>query len=545
MHVVDILEDVPASDVNLLASLVSGFSRNDFLALISIAEKTNNAKLAMLLNVGKQLSSSTFASATRMVDDFNGAYASKAIDIMGNLNSADITSLTSMQNRLTGEDAKKGIDVLHELRNGSSQSDLLKEAGYLSRENLSKGIQVMDDVKIETVAQMVTISKGLNNSRSKNQLADQLYRIRNPYDDSVRGTVYTVRTPTAVAGVRGKARFEATNTSEADSTAYSVAYPYKPPKLSSEPKKQTVQRIEKLVQKIVDINDNQLNEKLLERSDDLDNRGLVRGADVYIDLELGNDQKRAHRLVDTYGRTDVQYRTSAIDTLHDLDKKHVNAAVDIVSVSDDKLLKDSITFSERLKVRLGDKEGLDATARAINVASRVETNTERQRGLDALSMERDVRVRRILKQVDGNMEPPALDAPAISDKILFDHARINRITDLYLDLRDKVPQDSPSQRTPAIELADVLSSSEGLTLGAKDRAGTSRYITQERKLFRIAQYLDEPQVTLDFRVTNITDRPIQVTHANEDNFIVKNPDAVKDVKSGVLLIKPESSNAGL
>jgi hypothetical protein len=539
LHVVDVLSEIPSSDLNLLATLISSFSKSDFLALVSIAEKTNNTKLAELLQVGKRINSSNFASATQMLDSFSGQYVNKAIDIMGNLSNADINSLTNMETRLNNADAKKGIDVLYSLRNASTQSDLLKEAGYLSRENLGRGIQVLDDVKVATVEQVVSVSKGLSNSKSKNQLADQLYRIRNPYDYSVRGTVYSVRSPTAVAGVRGKPREAGEVVAE---TTYGVAYPYKPPQLVKEPDKKLINRVENLVQKIVDINDNQLNEKLLEHSDDLDTRGLVRGADVYIDLELGNDQKRAHRLVETYGRTDVQYRTSAIDTLHDIDNKHVNAAVDIVATSDDKLLKESIEYSERLKARLGNKEGLAATSRAINIASRVETNEERQRGLDALELERDVRVRRILKQVDGNMEPLVIDAPAISDNILFNHKRIMRITDLYHELRDKYPQASPSQRTPAIELADVLAGADGLTLGAKDGAGTSRFITQERKLYRIAQYLDETKEVLDFRVFYITSRPITVLHNQEDNFVVKRPEAIKDKKSGVTLIKPESTS---
>ena len=251
---------------------------------------------------------------------------------------------------------------------------------------------------------------------------------------------------------------------------------------------------------MLDIGDSNLNVDLLEYSDELDDRGLVRGADVYIDLDTGTNNDRARRLVETYGRVDVNYRTSAIDTLHDIDVPHVSAAVDIAHVADDQLAEDSIRFAERLKYRLGEKGGLDATQRAINIATRVDNNESCRKGLEALNMERDVRIRRILKQVDGVEEPLYKDydtslseSANFSGDPPFNGSRIERMTDTYLELQRETPASSPVQRTPAFELADALSGSEGVTLGATDRGGLSRFVTQHRKLFRIAEYLDESQ----------------------------------------------------
>jgi hypothetical protein len=266
---------------------------------------------------------------------------------------------------------------------------------------------------------------------------------------------------------------------------------------------------------------------------------LVRGADVYIDLDLGADRQRAHRLVDTYKRSDKNMRTSAIDTLHDIDQLHVNAAIDMAHQADIDLMRESIIYTERLKYRLGEQEGLKASERVINVASRVNTNQERRRGLAALQKERDVRVRRILKQVDGNTEPAYLDAPTGSTaNILFNGRRINTIVELYHELDEASPKESPSQRTPAVKLADTLSGGYGLVLGATDGQGISRYVTQERKLFRIRQYLDETKEQLDRRVELVTRRPIQVPHAGsvtvngfrqtvrETEFVIQDPEVI-------------------
>jgi hypothetical protein len=546
-----VLNTVSPSDLNTLIKLTGQFKQSEFDSMLSIIGKTSTYEFKSLLFVGKSLNSNVFASATTMTDSFSGAYVTKAIDIMSNLAPIAISDLVLMEGKLSSQTAEKGLDVLTNLRNASIQADLLQEANTLETSNLEKSVEVMDQVKTVTVESMIEISKGLTQSNHKNKLASQLFRIiQAKPDNDIRGTSYDVRAPVAVAGARGKARQTATSTT----TTYSPHYPYQPPSLTSESKKQKITRVEKLVQKVVDIADTKLTEDLLDASDPLDDRGLVRGADVYIDLDLGSDRQRAHRLVDTYKRSDKHMRTSAIDTLHDIDTLHVNAAIDMAHQADLELMKESIIYTERLKYRLGEDEGLRATERVINVASRVDTNQDRRRGLLALSKEREVRVRRILKQVDGNTEPAYLDAPTGSTaRILFTGTRINTITELYHELDTQYPKESPSQRTPAVKLADTLSGSNGLVLGAKDGQGISRFVSQDRKIYRIRQYLDESKESLDLRVRLVTQRPMQVPHSGsvivngfrqtvlESDFVIQDPNDI-NTNSGD---SAQGTNSGL
>lgn len=554
MSTVNVLSSIPSKNLNSMIDLTSKFNRAEFESMVSLVTKTSQSDLAKLLSIGVRVNDAVFANMTIMTDKFDGGYVAKVISVASNLDASSVANMINMDKRLDLNMSKKGIDVLFQLKNKTVQADMLSEAKVLNRDNLSKSVEVMDEVKIDTVEKMVSLSKGLNKADTKNKMASQLFRVMKPSDKYVRGTVYDIREPTAVAGVRGKTGLRQAATTDVTITA--AEFPYTPPQLKAESKKVKVQRVESLVDKMTLIDDNLLNEDLIQKSDELDDRGLVRGADVYINLDLGPDGKRAHRLVNTYKRADVNLRTSAIDTLRDIDASHVNAAVDIVHQADKNLMRDSIVFAERLKYRLGDEEGLRATERVINVASRVDKNKERRRGLDALNRERDVRLRRILKQVDGATEPAFLDSPQNAEApILFNGRRINVITELYHDWDAKYPKETPTQRTPAVKMADTLSGSHGLVLGAKNGQGISRYVTQDRKLFRIAQYLDEDPVVLDNRVRLVTERPMQVPHAGtvnvdgfttrvtETNFVIRTPEDVLAKKN--LNTEAASQNSGL
>ena len=75
---------------------------------------------------------------------------------------------------------------------------------------------------------------------------------------------------------------------------------------------------------------------------------------------------------------------------------------------------------------------------------------------------------------------------------------------------------SPTHRTRAAELADALSSSEGLILDSSDTRGLSREVSQETKLRRIDEYLTFDYDKLwDERVLTITEGPILVIHREE------------------------------
>jgi hypothetical protein len=564
LDTVETLSSISAADLNTLISTTTRFDNSAFKALLSVIDKVSAAQLKKLLNIGKKLPAAEYAAATKVADSYNGVYTGRVIDVMANIDIGAVKDLVDMAQRIKSNQsiARKGVDVLTELKNATTQMDLLTEAKFLNTSNLTKGVEVMDEVKSDATKKMIDISKSLSKGETKNKLADQLYSILNPVDDGVRGTSYNIRNPVAVAGVRGKARQNATTEATLNVHSGSGIFPYSPPALQQEAKKTRINRVINLVDKVTEVNDSILTTDLLNTSDELDNRGLVRGADVFIGLDIDSDKQRARRLVNIYQKTEVNMRTSAIDTLHDISTSHVTAAVDIAHEADQNLMESSIVFAERLKYRLGEEDGLSSTERVINVASRVKTNRERRRGLAALSSERDVRIRRILKQVDGNNEPAFLDAPQGSTETpLYNRERINTITDLYLKLDAENPKESPTHRTPAVKLADTLSGSHGLVLGAKDGEGISRYVTQDRKNYRIRQYLDEANSTdpydrarFDARVERITGRPIQVPHSGsvnssgvqlivrESNFDIRLPEAIK-VNSGDA--NSNGQNAGL
>jgi hypothetical protein len=498
-----VLEGVGTSNLNTLVDLTRGFSRNEFGTVVDVLGSTSEG--GTFIGIGKKIGSNRFAQAAEVAVQFQGQYLNNLIGIMDKVNNVAVGDLITVFNKMNLTTSKESIDVLDRLGNSTTQGDLLREATYLSRENLQKGVEVMDNVKTTSVRQLIEISKGQAKSDVKNKMASQLHRLHGVGDGFIAGVrsqeeAATIRSPVTVAGVRGKvisnyAYPSYSNTSE----TYSLAK----------------NRVENFIYKMTIVGSDSVNEDLILQSDDLSDRSLARGAEVFINLDTGYGKKRARRLVDTYKRVDLAHRETAIDTMHDLDTyEHVNAALDSATEMDNDLLKDSVAYTERLRHRLGQREGVAATKRLINIASKVNTNDERRSGLEALKQEREVRVRRILKQVDGNDD-------------IFDEQKIVRISNIYHDLKEQFPQDTPNQRTPAIKLADALASSDGLTLGAKSRQGTSRYVTQDRKLFRINQYLQETDAELNQRIEAVTSRPVQVSHRREDNFIINSPELIR------------------
>ena len=506
-----VLQSIGTTDLNTFVNLSRGFSRTEFGSVIDVLSATPNDSI--FIGVGKKVGANRFAQAAGIASQFQGQYLNNLIGIMDKVSGVAVGDLITVFNKMNSTSSKESIDVLNRLGNSSTQGDLLREATYLSRDNLKKGVEVMDNVKTDSVRQLVTISKGLTKADVKNKLASQLHRLHGVGDGFVAGIrsseeSASIRSPVSVAGVRGKATVRRGK----------IISNYSFPSYSKGPEQYNMarNRVENLIYKMTIVDSDAINEDLIVQSDDLSDRSLARGAEVFIHLDTGPGKRRARRLVDTYKRIDTDYRETAIDTMHDLDTyEHVNAALDSGTDMDTDLLKDSIAYTEHLRHRLGQREGVAATKRLINVASKVNTNDERRSGLEALKQEREVRVRRILKQVDGN------------DKI-FDEKKIVRISNLYHDLKEEFPQETPTQRTPAIKLADALASSDGLTLGAKSRQGVSRYVTQERKLFRINQYLQEDDESLGRRVEAVTSRPVQVSHRREDNYIIDAPEIIRN-----------------
>lgn len=500
------LENVSTADLNTLVGMLNGFNDSQFGSLVEVLDSTDNA--GTFIGVGAKVGSQVFADATEVAAVFDGENLSNLIEIMDGIKTDAVEDLVTVFNKMDESTAEKSISVLDKLNTDSIQEDLLEEATFLKGETLRKGVEVMDDIDTGSVVQMVQLSKGLNEADVKNELADQMHLLHGLGDGVIAGIrseeeFFSIREPTAVAGVRGK-----------------VIDEYVVPSYSrgSEDYAMSRNRVMRLLFKMTIIDDFSIVRDLLKESAQLSKRSLARGAEVFINLDTGPGKTRARRLVDTYKRLDLNYKETAIDTMHDLDTyEHVNAALDSGHLMDDELLKDSIWYTENLRYRLGQEEGVAATKRLINVASLVNTNEDRRKGLDALQQESEVRVRRMLKQVDGH-------------KDIFDGPRVVRMTNVYHELKDEflnAPAGEEAQDR-AVKLADALSGSEGVTLGSKGRSGASRYVTQETKLMRIGEYLSGTDAKLDNAVNFVTERAVQVTHTREDDFPINTPELVRD-----------------
>jgi hypothetical protein len=386
---------------------------------------------------------------------------------------------------LKADNAKEAVRILSKLGAPTIQKEMIEEADQLDRDNANKAIEVYKEIKIKSVEESIKVSQTIN-IKSKNRMASQLYRLKE----------YKVKTPTAVAGVRGKPK-QVGRIRGVTRTQY-----------------KRIDRIEKVINKVFSLKQKDVTEAMLETSEDLEDNHLRKAGDILLDLDIETDQQRALRLMTSYRRLNRDRREDAIEVLDDMDVSHVSAAVDIAHKANSKLLNDSVDYTTNLRKRLGETEGMLATMRVVNIASRVKTNKERQLGLDQLWKEREARVRRILIQTDGHND-------------IFDRQVITSMSQLYKDLDEKFPKKSIQHRTPAVKLADTLSGSEGITLGTlASGGGKSRRITQEKKLERIAQYLSndpDEQSKLDRRVEFLTKRPMSVPHESfDDEKIVEN-----------------------
>ena len=142
--------------------------------------------------------------------------------------------------------------------------------------------------------------------------------------------------------------------------------------------------------------------------------------------------------------------------------------------------------------------------------------------MNALKNERESRVNKILKQTTKEGDPYGYTT-------FEDGTQIIRITGLYEKLNEEDPKLNRFHRTRATELADILSSSEGITVGPSGDTGVSSNISQETKLRRIDEYLQLDYEELwENKVIAITDRAVLVTHRTENEFLVPDPEQVRE-----------------
>lgn len=510
MDIVNNVGDLDSKTLNLFAERALNFT--DFKKNVPVFSEflswlSGKYRRLLLEVIAPKVDNELFESIILTLSGPIRVEAGKAIEIMAQ--SKFTGDIIAKADRLLGStlkvyNAQEAVKILVELGDSSIQRDMVEEADYLNRDNANKSIETFKEIKTGSKKKSIKVSQSIN-SKSKNTMASEFFRLKE----------YRQKDPSAVAGVRGKP--DVTRKSKAINTGVDLKY--------TEYKR--VERVEKVIDKVHALNQTDVTQDMLAVSVDVSDKSLKKASDIFIDLDISSDKNRARRLVSTYKRIDKNRRESAIETLDDMTVEHVSAAVDIGHRADKKLLQDSVDYTTKLRDELGHVEGTRANMRLVNVASKVKTNKDRRDGLAQLKKERESRVKKILIQTDGHPE-------------IFNGQRIVAMTQLYKKLDEQYPKRTVRHRTPAVKLADTLSGSHGLVLGAAPNStGLSREITQETKLFRINQYLsDDPvnQSKLEGRANFLTSRTMEVYHEGavfngnvikEDNFDIQYPDLIK------------------
>lgn len=541
-----------SNEVETLFEVTSSYSTTDFATFIDLHQDVYDSNIGDVFKIYQALGDSTAKSLVLNILD---QLASKAadlnyiIEVLSDLPSQSQRNFVSSFKNISKNSLQDLPFIFRKLSGSVDKRRLVDESTYLNLSQTENIIEVFRDIDSGSVSKVLDISHNLSDRVNKVQLADQSYRIFS-FD------LNSASTGTRVSGSS-----------------------YTAPRTVDDQNGENV--LEGLVDQLYTINDKTLNADLLSASDDLGDLSLYRGAEVVTEIDLSTSDlgkptsglsksvttvrgkssrkrgTRVHRLVEMHKKLKIDERASAIDTLHDIEgREYRKAAIDLVHYSDTDLIVDSITYTENLRSKLGDDEGLDASKRLVVLASRVNQeslssynsirssteeanysnlNDARQAGLNALQNERESRVVKILKQTTKEHDSSGLDTYEDGSKII-------RITSLYQKLDTMDPKDNRFHRTRAAKLADALASSEGLTLGPSNETGVSREVSQETKIRRMDEYLNLDFETLwERRVIPLTDRAILVSHKRENNFEIPTPEKVnKDTlsKPRVILSKP-------
>ncbi|MBF0196949.1 MAG: hypothetical protein HQL32_04535 [Planctomycetes bacterium] len=524
-----------------------------------IDDDIENAK--NILNKNPEVSQSVADKGIKLLTELPDQYKSRVSQVIGNISGEGYEDMVQVADPLDTASRKASIGILEDLQTTQDQEDLLREAVPLETPNAKKAIEVFKDVGTNYVRKTVKISQTISN-KYKNKLANQTHRIKKAKKES-----FSIKSPTAVAGVRGK--YTSQGLSKSRQKYGDHYYTNESAELQTEKADNQMDRIRRVVDRLTEIDDPTITTDLLEVSTNIDDEALVKGSDVFTKLDIKSDRKRARKLVDIYKRVDKERKQESIAVLKDMTATHVNAAITLATHADDKLLNESIDYTQQLRSYLGHGSGVETTMRAINMASLVDTNKERQRGLEALKQEREITVKRILVQTDatiaikrdteaegiaeflavgrdGELLRPEerVDGVTYLDELpdssqyynsvvpilkdgekqrAFTGDHINRMVDLYHNDRANNPGAGPSQTTLGRQLASTLASYDGVTLGATGSAGVSRFVTQPRKITRILQYLEESESEFQDRLEIIGRRGLNVEHTTvKDNDVFEN-----------------------
>jgi len=209
------------------------------------------------------------------------------------------------------------------------------------------------------------------------------------------------------------------------------------------------------------------------------------------------DRSYLMRMLTMLAQLNVNDKRTFVKVFNRMSTEHVKRAIEIME-SDDRILDSSMELTDRLDRHLVEGEETETLERAVNTASRVRVG-KRFEGLVKLKESRTVRIRRMMKQVDGYQET-------------YTGNTIEKMVDDYDSL------ENPDR------LTDILSGSDGIIHGSY--RGEPR-VSQERKLFRVREMYsgNKRGQVLDF----YDRKPYQVPQRVEDTFIILPPQELEEL----------------
>lgn len=468
-----VLNQLPPPTTEKLIKVTSSLSNRTFFTAVDLVSSFDNRSVGTFIAIGGKVGGSKFADVVDLLDSVNGQTQKSALELMDNISNSHISKLLTVSNKLNPTEIRKGVDVLYDVRSSTLQQNAIEIFDNLSSKNLKNAIGVMDQISLDSTKKSIRLTHEFQQT-VQNKVFDQFSRVVTKSDSLSTGTSQ----PNTIYGFQG--------------TRVKPA------------------RIELLIDKLGKLNNLQLAQDIVAAGDGLSDKGLNQAADVFIDLDTQSDPNRVNRLIRVYKRSSTRNKEDIVDTLDDLSVRHVSAAVDIVDRVEDNLLSDSLQLTKLLKKDLGRKEGLDATMRAINIASKVDNQEELNRGVAVMKTQNSVTLRKVLKQIDNNPQT-------------YSSSTVNKMTALHQSL----------EKNKSEKLTNIISGEDGFTVGAKiGGGGASRQVTEARKNLRIREYFDNraDQEKNKNKLNFITSRPILVNTNKESNFTIKSPTAVAGVR---------------
>lgn len=211
---------------------------------------------------------------------------------------------------------------------------------------------------------------------------------------------------------------------------------------------------------------------------------------------------KAINFLDVLRMANEAQKKTFVEVFTKISTDHVNRGFELIQ-NDTRLFTDGVGFAERLQRRLGEQGSTDTIQRMINTASRVRKDV-RHDAMIQLENHRDVSIRRVMKQVDGQQG-------------VYTGNTIEQMSEDYKTL------ENPDY------FINIMSGSQGVTHPASNYGTTSRPVTQERKLFRIQEIYSGNLQHRKERVIEYFDNiPMQIRHTEEQTFEIKPPQTLEE-----------------